>query len=47
MTNLAALFDWLAAGTGMSRAAERGGAADDFRLRTLPREEIHLYVKAI
>ncbi|QOY91619.1 hypothetical protein [Paludibaculum fermentans] len=47
MTSLAALFDWLAAGKAMSSAAARRGNATDFRLRRLPKEEIHLYVKSI
>lgn len=47
MTSLAALFDWLAAGKALSGAAARRGNATDFRLRRLPKEEIHLYVKAI
>ncbi|WP_321472451.1 hypothetical protein [uncultured Paludibaculum sp.] len=47
MTSLAALFDWLAAGKAMSSAAARRGNSTDFRLRQLPKEEIHLYVKSI
>lgn len=31
----------------MSRPAARGGRAADFRVRSLPKEEIHVYVKAI
>jgi len=46
MTTLSALWDWLAAGKAVSGSAASGGDAD-FRLRTLPREEIHVYVKAI
>lgn len=44
MTNLAALFDWLAAGNA---AAQRRKPVNDCQMRTLPKEEIHLYVKFI
>lgn len=47
MTSLAALFDWLAAGTPEGRAASRNGNGTDFRLRTLPKEDIHVFVKSI
>lgn len=47
MTSLAAIFDWLGAGRAVGRVAEHGAEAGDYRLRALPREEIHLYVKAI
>ncbi len=47
MTSLAALFDWLAAGTPEGRAASRNGSGMDFRLRTLPKEDIHVFVKSI
>lgn len=46
MTSLAALFDWLAAGKAVQRARVGGNQASA-RLRTLPKEEIHLYVKAL
>lgn len=46
MSNLAALFDWLAAKPA-SRAREQRGDGSDFRMRTLPKEEIHLFVKEI
>lgn len=45
MTSLAALFDWLAAGKTLTQSS-RGGATD-FRLRKLPREEVHIWVKSI
>jgi hypothetical protein len=44
MTNFVALFDWLAAGNA---AAQRKQPVNDCRLRALPKEEIHLYVKPI
>lgn len=44
MTSLAALFDWLAAGTSLAQTSRDGV---DYRLRTLPREEVHLYVKPL
>jgi hypothetical protein len=47
MTSLAALFDWLAAGTPEGRVASRNGNGTDFRLRTLPKEDIHVFVKSI
>jgi len=47
MTSLAALFDWLAAGSPEGRAASRNGNGTDFRLRTLPKEDIHVFVKSI
>ena len=47
MTSLAALFDWLAAGSPEGRTASRNGNATDFRLRTLPKEDIHVFVKSI
>jgi hypothetical protein len=47
MTSLAALFDWLAAGAPEGRAASRNGNGTDFRLRTLPKEDIHVFVKSI
>lgn len=47
MTSLAALFDWLAAGSPDGRAASRNGNGTDFRLRTLPKEDIHVFVKSI
>jgi hypothetical protein len=43
MTSLAALIDWLVA----DRAAGRRRREGDFRLRALPKEEIHLWVKEI
>ncbi len=46
MTSLAALFDWLAADKAAQRARV-GGSQADSRLRTLPKEEIHLFVKAV
>ena len=46
MTSLAALFDWLAAGKAVQRARVGGNQAGS-RLRTLPKEEIHLFVKAV
>ncbi len=46
MTTLSALWDWLAASKAVSGSAANGGDTD-FRLRTLPREEIHVYVKPI
>ena len=47
MTSLGALFDWLAAGTPEGRAASGNENGTDFRLRTLPREDIHVFVKSI
>lgn len=47
MTSLAALFDWLAAGSPEGRTASRNGSEVDFRLRTLPKEDIHVFVKPI
>jgi hypothetical protein len=47
MTSLAALFDWLAAGRTLGQTAERGSGVEDFRLRSLPKEEIHVFVKSI
>jgi len=47
MTSLAALFDWLAAGTPEGRAASRNSNGTDFRLRTLPKEDIHVFIKTI
>jgi len=44
MTSLAALFDWLAAGKSIGQSSR---AAVDYRVRTLPREEVHLYIKPI
>jgi len=44
MTSLAALFDWLAAGTPEGRAASRNSNGTDFRLRTLPKEDIHVFI---
>lgn len=46
MTSLAALFDWLAAGKAAQRARVSGNPAST-RLRALPKEEIHLFVKAV
>lgn len=46
MTSLAALFDWLAAGKAVQRARV-GGSQASARLRALPKEEIHLYVKPV
>lgn len=44
MTSLAALKDWLVAGKAIGRT---GTLESDGRLRSLPKEEICLYVKAI
>lgn len=46
MTSLAALFDWLAADKAAQRARV-GGSQAGSRLRALPKEEIHFYVKAV
>ncbi len=46
MTSLAALFDWLAAGKTAQRAQVSGNPASA-RLRALPKEEIHLFVKTL
>jgi hypothetical protein len=46
MTSLAGLYDWLVAGKA-SAAADAAGAAPDYRLRALPREDILLFVKEI
>lgn len=46
MTSLAALFDWLAAGKTAQRARVSGNPASA-RLRALPKEEIHLFVKTL
>ena len=45
MTNMQALIGWLVADRAMRREGRRDGC--DFRLRTLPKEEIHLWVKEI
>lgn len=47
MTNLASLFDWLAAGKAIGNTEGQTRNASDFRLRSLPKEEIHVFVKAI
>lgn len=46
MSGLEALMDWFAAGREAA-AADTGREPCDARLRTLPREEIFLYVKPI
>lgn len=46
MSGMEALLDWFAAGREAAQERERG-AAEDARLRALPREEIFLYVKPI
>lgn len=46
MTSLGALFDWFAADREFA-AAEGRRDHMDARLRALPREEIHLFVKSI
>jgi hypothetical protein len=45
MTSLVGLIEWLGAGKAASRAAARRQERDDYRLRALPREDIHLFVK--
>ena len=47
MTSMAALFDWLAAGNPEGRETLRSGNGMDFRLRTLPKEDIHVFSKSI
>lgn len=47
MTSLAALFDWLAAGTPDGRGSARDRSATDYRLRSLPKEDIVIFVKTI
>lgn len=47
MTSLAGLYDWLVAGKAAGKAAVRRREGQDYRLRALPREEIHFYVKEI
>lgn len=45
MTSLGALLNWLTAGRELSAAGGNDGS--DYRLRSLPREEIYVWVKAI
>jgi hypothetical protein len=47
MTSLTGLYEWLVAGKAASKAATRRSEGQDYRLRALPREDIHLFVKDI
>lgn len=47
MTSLAGLYDWLVAGKAAGRVAARRSEGQDYRVRALPREDIHLFVKDI
>ena len=47
MTSLAGLYEWLVAGKAASKAALRRREGLDYRLRAVPREEIHFYIKEI
>jgi hypothetical protein len=47
MTSLAGLYEWLVAGKAGEHTAENGRGPEEFRLRELPREDIHLHIKAI
>jgi hypothetical protein len=48
MTNLAAIYDWISARAFGGEMAEREGRGDaEFRVRSLPKEDIHLFVKRI
>jgi hypothetical protein len=47
MTSLGAIRDWLVASKALGRAAVRRGDEADYRLRSLPKEDIYLHVKAI
>ena len=46
MRSLAAVYDWLGAGKP-EEPRDRRPNPPDYRLRALPREDIHLYVKSI
>ena len=47
MRSLAAVYDWLGAGRAEEDERPQRPAPPDYRLRALPREDIHLYVKPI
>lgn len=47
MTSLAGLYEWLVAGKAASRVAARRTEGQDYRLRAVPREDIHFFVKDV